>query len=98
MTGKKEVYLVRYRLHAGQLHPIVRFGLSYNGRTVTVDAYVDSGAAYSIFLPVWAERLGVPYRTGRLVRIIVGDGDSIPVYLHFLANDRRTPATPDDTV
>jgi predicted aspartyl protease len=49
-----------------------------------VEAYVDTGATYSVFTAQVADRLGLSYRTGRKVYVQVGDGGFIPVYLHDL--------------
>ncbi|OIN97314.1 hypothetical protein AUJ66_03735 [Candidatus Desantisbacteria bacterium CG1_02_38_46] len=48
-------------------------------------AYVDSGASFSIFSINEAHRLGIDYITGKEFMITVGDGSSIPVYLHRLS-------------
>jgi len=63
---------------------MLRFGLSNNRHTATVEAYVDTGAAHSIFVPGVAQRLNLDYRSGRLTYVRVGDGGLIPVYLHRL--------------
>jgi hypothetical protein len=42
MRKLKDNCIVRYRRIRGGLHPIVKFGLSYNDRTITVEAYADS--------------------------------------------------------
>ena len=47
-------------------------------------AFVDSGATYSIFDKDEAERLGIEYRAGRELMIVVGDGSYIPVFIHRL--------------
>lgn len=47
-------------------------------------AYVDSGATYSIFHEDVAELLGVNLRGGLKVRVTVGSGEKIPVFLHRL--------------
>jgi predicted aspartyl protease len=63
---------------------VLRFGLSYNQKPITVAAYIDTGATYSIFLPQVAQQLGLDYRSGRLTHVRVGDGKLMPVYLHRL--------------
>jgi hypothetical protein len=77
-------YLVRYTQIETRIYPLLRFGLSHNRDTATVEAYVDTGAAYSIFVPSVAQRLNLDYRSGRLIYARVGDGGLIPVYLHRL--------------
>jgi len=45
---------------------------------------VDSGAAVSIFSVNEALGLGLDVPAGREIRVTVGDGGSIPVYIHRL--------------
>jgi len=49
-----------------------------------VEAYVDSGAFYSIFSSYEADAIGIDYRRGKQNNIVVGDGNTIPVYFHTL--------------
>ena len=49
-----------------------------------IEAYVDSGAFYSIFSAFEAEAIGIDFKKGKLNNIIVGDGNTIPVYFHTL--------------
>ena len=51
---------------------------------MTFDAYVDSGAFYSIFSTQDAQLMGLDFRAGRRSSITVGDGNTIPVYFHTL--------------
>ncbi len=64
--------------------PIITLGIMHNERWFPVDAYVDSGAIYSIFHQSVAERMGLQMDKGRLIYSQVGDGGFIPVYLHEL--------------
>lgn len=84
MSRQSRKYIVRYTRIDTRAYPLLRFGLSHNRRTVTVSAYVDTGAAYSIFVPGVVQRLNLDYRSGRLTYARVGDGGLIPVYLHRL--------------
>jgi len=68
----------------GFLAPIVDIQIWAYGRWIAFDAYVDSGATYTIFRPDKAEILGLNFRSGRKIMIRVGDGKLIPVYLHKL--------------
>ena len=45
---------------------------------------MDSGAYYSIFLPEWARRLGIQIRSGQREQVMVGNGQTISIYLHRL--------------
>ena len=49
-----------------------------------IEAYVDSGAFYSIFSSYEADAIGIDFKKGKLNNIIVGDGNTIPVYFHTL--------------
>ena len=84
MSMLEEMYLAKYRLVRGQLHPILRFALSCNGRTTTVEAYVDSGETFSLFSPDEAKRLGIEYKSGRPTWVRGIGGTFVPVYLHTL--------------
>ena len=84
MREQSRRYVVKYTRIDSRSYPLLRFGLSHNQRTATVTAYVDTGAAMSIFVPGVAERLDLDYRSGRLTHVRVGDGGLIPVYLHRL--------------
>ncbi|MBM4465162.1 MAG: hypothetical protein FJ014_06380 [Chloroflexi bacterium] len=64
--------------------PIITLAIRYGEEWYPVEAYVDSGATYSVFTTRVADRLGLDYRTGSKVYVQVGDGGFIPVYLHNL--------------
>ena len=64
--------------------PIITLAIRYGEMWHPVEAYVDTGATYSVFTAQVADRLGLSYRTGRKVYVQVGDGGFIPVYLHDL--------------
>ena len=68
----------------GFFAPIINLEIWTGGRWVECDAYVDSGATYSIFHTDMAAILGLTYYKGRKIMIRVGDGKLIPVYLHKL--------------
>jgi predicted aspartyl protease len=64
--------------------PIITLAIRYGEMWHPVEAYVDTGATYSVFTAQVADRLGLSYRTGRKVYVQVGDVGFIPVYLHDL--------------
>jgi len=64
--------------------PIVPIQLQGPKDWLTFDAYVDSGAFYSIFSIQDAQLMGLDFRSGRRSSITVGDGNTIPVYFHTL--------------
>lgn len=63
---------------------MVTFGLKLGDAWLPVEAYLDSGAAYTVLFAELADGAGFDYRKGRLTYLQVGDGSRIPVYLHDL--------------
>ena len=51
---------------------------------MSIWAYVDSGASFSVFSQTSCERLGLVMDRGDRTNIVVGDGSLIPVYVHRL--------------
>jgi predicted aspartyl protease len=78
------VVTYRYKQLKGLRVPIVTLAIRHRDRWHPVEAYVDSGATYSVFTGQVADRLGLDYRSGRRTYVQVGDGSFIPVYLHDL--------------
>jgi len=78
------VIVKSYRKYRDWKMPIITLGVMHNERWFPVDAYVDSGAIYSIFHQSVAERMGLKMDKVRLIYSQVGDGGFIPVYLHEL--------------
>ena len=64
--------------------PIISLEIWTGGRWITCEAYVDSGATYSIFNADIATLVGLKYQKGQKIFVKVGDGGLIPVYLHQL--------------
>lgn len=71
-----------YKLYKGEFYPIIKITLKGPDGHLETEAYVDSGASTSIFLPAIAENLGIDYKKGKVTYTMVGDGGFIPVYLH----------------
>jgi hypothetical protein len=78
------IMIRNYRKYRDWKMPIITLGLRHNENWFPVDAYVDSGAIYSIFRRSVSERIGLEIEKGRLIYSQVGDGGFIPVYLHEL--------------
>lgn len=74
----------KYKVYKGILVPIIILGIQYKENWYPVEAYVDSGATYSIFSHRFADRIGIDFKGGKLLYVQVGDGGSIPAYLHDL--------------
>jgi hypothetical protein len=75
---------LNYKTHRGLRVPIVVIGMSGVDGWHSVEAYVDSGATYSMFTDQVASRIGLNFRSGRRILVQVGDGGLIPAYLHDL--------------
>ena len=59
------------------------------GEWVVFDAYVDSGAAYSIFHVDVAKVLGIDVEGEGESFVVIGDGSGIRVYIHSLKSGLR---------
>lgn len=70
-----------YSEYKGLKTPIVRFEAKGKKGWVSIWAYVDSGASFSIFSTQEAERLGINITRCHESNVTVGDGSLIPVYL-----------------
>ena len=69
-----------YKVDRGVASPIIP--VEING--VILDAYVDSGAFFSVFSAEDAPIAGINFQLGKKSHIMVGDGSLIPVYFHIL--------------
>lgn len=82
MTKKKLIY--HYLPIDGRLSPVVPLGIGYRGKWRRVEAYVDSGATYSLFHPEIGVELGITIEQGTKVWVQTASGDFLPVYLHLM--------------
>jgi len=86
----------RYKPNRGRPAPMITLGIRLQEVWQPIEAYVDSGAAYTVLHGQVADGAGFDYRVGRLEYLQVGDGSFIPVYLHNLdlqIGPVRFPAT-----
>ena len=72
----------KYAVVAGRRSPLIPLGLDFGGRWQRVEAYVDSGAFYSVFKVGFAIAIDIEWQKGEKRYVQVGDGGLIPVYLH----------------
>lgn len=81
-----------YSFHKGKSLPIIPIGLKGAATWLRLNAYVDSGAFYSIFDHTICEPLGFEVSSGKKMTAVVGNGNMMPFYLHRvrvqLGNDR----------
>jgi len=75
-----------YVQERGRFLPIISLQLKGKGTVewITFDAFVDSGASYSIFKAEIGDILGLDVEKGEKMFITVGDGSLIIVYVHQL--------------
>ena len=71
-----------YVEHSGRLLPVIPIELKGKGEWLEFDAYLDSGAGYSIFHSDVAEIIGIKIEKGKEDYVIVGDGSQIKVFIH----------------
>lgn len=65
----------QYDRRYGRWFPIIPVHLTAaNGRSIESQAYVDSGAAFSVFQPFEAKALGLDLGQGRTGAVTAGDG------------------------
>lgn len=64
--------------------PIIPIELRGKEEWVVFDAYLDSGAGFSIFHSDVAAILDIVIEDGRESFVVIGDGSKIKVYLHYL--------------
>jgi len=70
----------RYKSIRGRLAPIITIGVKIEGLWYPIEAYVDSGAAYTLLRAQVADGIGFDYRAGHQIYLQVGDGSFIPAY------------------
>ncbi len=73
-----------YALHRGLRVPIIPVLIQWDNKWFKVWAYVDSGAAYSIFSNDVAAQIGINTLPERRLMVVVADGSYIPVSFYTL--------------
>lgn len=75
--------LFPYRdIEPGKPAPLVDIRLFGKARTYCVEAFLDSGADFSVFDVSSAVLIGLDYQKGKSMPITVGDGDRMTAFLH----------------
>ena len=69
-------------IEPGKFGPVVDVHLFNRTRSFCVDAFIDSGADFSVFDISSASLIGLKYKEGRKIPITVGDGDRMIAYRH----------------
>lgn len=73
-----------YKIYKGFACAIITFEIHGPKGWTGIDAYVDSGASFTILGIQESSRLRIDFEKGRRIFITVGDGSLIPVFLHNL--------------
>lgn len=73
-----------FQLSPKYFAPIVPIKILGKDGWIDFEAYIDSGASYSIFKSDRAEILGLDYKKGQEFFLTVGDGGILKVYIHRL--------------
>ena len=76
------VIVYQYVHFRGRAVPLIPVGLKGPSPWVRVWAYVDSGAAYSLFDASVARLIGIAWRTGRPMTAATGTGALLRFFLH----------------
>ena len=71
-----------YRFFEGRFLPIIPIRLKGTQEWVEVKAFVDTGASYSLFPADAAELLGFILEAGEPNEMVVGDGNTLQVFIH----------------
>jgi hypothetical protein len=73
---------VPYLLFQGRYSPVVRVQIFHDSAHTFDLAYIDSGAAYSIFKPRVANELRIDWHAGRRAVVAGLEGRPLPIFLH----------------
>lgn len=73
-----------FQLSPKYFAPIVPIKILGKEGWIDFEAYIDSGASFSIFNSNRAEILGIDYKRGQEFFLKVGDGGHLKVYIHRL--------------
>jgi len=72
----------QYKISKQLKMPIITLAVEFNKKWFPLEAYVDSGATYSVFTAQIADYIGLSFREGLKKYVQVGNGAFIPIYLH----------------
>ena len=76
-----------FQLGSKYFAPIVPIKILGKEGWIDFEAYIDSGASYSIFKSDRADILGIDYKRGQEFFLTVGDGGLLKVYIHRLKTE-----------
>ena len=83
------VVVYRYVHFRGRAVPLIPVGIKGPSPWIRVWAYVDSGAAYSLFDASVARLIGIDWRTGRPMTATTGTGALLRFFLQPVALQMR---------
>ena len=70
-----------FQLGPGDFAPIITLKIRGKEGWLGVEAYIDSGASFTIFNVDRADILGIDYTKGKRIHLTVGDGGLLEVYI-----------------
>ncbi len=73
-----------YQFFEGEHLPIIPISIKRKEEWIDFDAYIDTGASTCLFPADVAEILNIPLEKGEVKKVILGDGNTITVYIHSL--------------
>jgi len=74
-----------YQFFDGEYLPIIPISLQRKDEWIEFDAYIDTGASSCLFPADVAEILGLDLEKGEVKKMILGDGNTLTVYIHTLS-------------
>ena len=72
----------KYVFDSGKFLPIIPIKLRGNEDWIEFNGYIDTGASFCLFHADVAGILGINLESGEKREMILGDGDSMVVYIH----------------
>ena len=82
MAGLRRIEFPYMKDAQGRAAPIVYLQVWTGNRWLYLQAYVDSGASWSVFHFDVAQLLGIKLRQAKRRYIALGNGSVLPIYLH----------------
>ncbi len=74
-----------YQFFEGEHLPIITISIKRKEEWIDFDAYIDTGASTCLFPADVAEILNITLERGEVKKVILGDGNTITVYIHNLS-------------
>ena len=73
-----------YQFFDGEHLPIIPISMKRENEWIEFDAYINTGASSCLFPADVAEILKIDLEKGEVKKVILGDGNTLTVYIHNL--------------